>query len=69
MFVCRLDEVFGVGETVLESFNDLVDTLDLGEFDTPVDPAECEFFESISVSIRETKTWDIVPEYEADFEG
>lgn len=64
MFVCRLDDVFGVGETPMLAFEDMVETMDLGVLDTPVEPSECEFFEQIEVNIRETKTWSIEPQYE-----
>lgn len=64
MFVCRLDYVFGVGNTLMESFEDMVENMDLSVDDDSPSPGDCEFFEQIEVNIRETKTWSIEPEYD-----
>ena len=68
MFVCRSfdgqGQIFGVGNTLMESFEDMVENMDLSVDDDSPDPGECEFFEHIEVNIRETKTWSIEPEYD-----
>lgn len=62
MFVCRLDEVFGIGETALEAFHDLESMLmESGELDIgdELDPRHCEFFEQVPVTVTSKTTWDI----------
>ena len=68
MFVCRSfdGQIFGVGETLMLAFEDMVENMDLSVDDDSPDPGECEFFEQIEVNIRETKTWSIEPQYEFD---
>lgn len=64
MFACHLDSDFGIGETPMEAFENMVENMDLGVDEDSPDPNMCEFFEQIEVNIRETKTWSIEPEYE-----
>lgn len=68
MFVCRLDYVFGVGNTLMESFEDMVENMDLSADQDSPDPHDCEFFEQIPVDIQETKTWSIEPLSDWDIE-
>ena len=66
MFVCRSfdGQIFGVGETLMMAFEDMVENMELSVDDDSPDPRDCEFFEQIEVNIRETKTWSIEPQYE-----
>jgi hypothetical protein len=64
MFVCNFSGVFGMGHTLMLSFEDMIENMDLGEFDDTPSPQDCDFFEQIEVNIRETKTWSIEPEYD-----
>jgi len=66
MFVCRLNDAFGVGYNPLEAFDDMMNTImdnDGLEATEGIEPRDCEFFEHIEVNIQETKTWSIEPQY------
>lgn len=64
MFVCTFDEFFGIAETPMMAYESMAENMELGVDEDSPDPRDCEFFEQIEVSIRETKTWDIQPQYE-----
>lgn len=68
MFVCRENEFFGVGETPMLAYEDMVDNMLEAEVlqigDENPDPHDCEFFEQIEVNIESKTTWDIQPQYE-----
>lgn len=65
LFVCRLDDNFGFGETALSAFQDLESVLmESGELleGEELDPRHCEFFEQIPVTVTSKTTWDIQPD-------
>lgn len=68
MFICRENEFFGVGDTLLESFEDMVDNMLEAEVlqigDEGPDPRDCRFYEEIAVNIESKTTWDIRPQHE-----
>lgn len=60
MFICRLDDVFGFGDTPGEAWEDfeakMLDEYPEGEY-TPVD---CQFYRETEVEITSKTTWEIV---------
>lgn len=68
MFVCRNVEFFGVGETPVMAWEDMVYQMMEAEVlltgDENPDPNDCEFFEQIEVNISSKTTWSIEPQYE-----
>lgn len=70
MFVCKFhhndNAVFGSGDTLLESFHDMLEMAGecwSMEYVESIGPHDCEFFEQIEVDIQANTTWIIEPQY------
>ena len=70
MFVCKFPSedfnAFGSGDTLLESFHDMLEMAGeywSMEYVEGIGPHNCEFFELIDVDIQASTTWTIEPQY------